>query len=153
MELLLRLLGIGENGEHIDGESADARIFLAASLLLLEAAGSLSRGQRDMPGRIVGALLADFPIPQEYIERLIALAGAEPDPSRSLLGMAAQFNQRFDPEQRVLIAEAAWRVVYSDREFSDMEGPLASLLSDILWLDESTLSNARRRAQRSSGQG
>jgi uncharacterized tellurite resistance protein B-like protein len=153
MELFLKVLGIGENGGHIAGESSDARICLAASLLLLEAARASSSGRTDMPGRVVGALLTAFPLPQDYIERLIALAGAAPDSSQSLMGLASQFNQCFGPEQRALIAEAAWRVVYSDQDLSDMEEPLSSLLSHMLWVDEGTLSNARLRAQKSSEQG
>lgn len=151
IELLLRVIGIGQNGGRLHGESLEARMQLTASLLLVEAArraGRFFKTDANIATRVIGSILATYPLPSMYVEELIRYADSIHKASSSLIKrLSAQINQSFDPPDREGIAEMAWNIVYSDDEITGLENFLDQTLSETLWLSAEVLNDLRRRAR------
>lgn len=151
LDLIFRVLGIGMNGGHVSGESEETRVRLAASLLLIEAARMDPLFRAEGVGHIISNVLTTFSLPQKYIEELIAYAGTATMESSKLSGLVPQFNQVFSDQQRAVVAETAWSLIYTDEVLGKLESRLQSTLLSLLWLDDVEIRDARERAKKSRG--
>lgn len=151
IELLLRVIGVGQNGGPLHGESLEARMQLTASLLLVESArqaGGTLKAETDIATRVIGSILVTYPLPSRYVEELIQYADTiNSMPVDLIKKLSSQINQSFNESERKGIAEMAWNVIYSDKEIKGLEVFLLKTLSETLWLSTEVLDDARRRAR------
>jgi predicted CXXCH cytochrome family protein len=141
-----RLLG----GPGLPGRK-EARV--AASALLLEAAytdDNLSGADR----RFVEGVVRDrFGVSRSDAEELIALLRRE----RSDAGRACKFaelvGEDLSTDQRDVILEELWRLVFSDETLAEHEVPIMDDLAKLLHVDRDVLAAARRRATATAAGG
>ncbi len=149
-DLLMKVLGIGENGGPVAGESPRTRLQLAAGVVLLSAVMEDPLPMDDMPGLVLGALLTSFPLPQEYMEALIKVTTPGNAAGLNIHLLKQHINQQYRHEDKVDMLETAWRVIYQSRQLKKIEEYFADKLASYIWVDENDFREAWERGKKGS---
>ena len=131
-------------------EVATRRLHVAACALLLEMAhadGEFAAAERE---HIERSLARHFDLASERVGELIALAEAERREATDLHQFTSLIVRHYEEGQRLVLAELLWRVVLADGQLSKHEDYLTQKLSRLLDLRPGYLSEARKRADRST---
>ncbi|UCF41322.1 MAG: TerB family tellurite resistance protein [Gemmatimonadota bacterium] len=144
-------------GDHLAlGAPADApaeapvpeveRVRLAACALLLELAHADQEFTEDERLHIEETLTRHFAVPLQQARELIELAEEERRRAADLYQFTSLITANYDEGQRLVLAEAMWRLVYADGELAKHESYLMRKLSALLELRPGYLAEARKRA-------
>jgi uncharacterized tellurite resistance protein B-like protein len=124
------------------------RVRLAACALLLELAHADQEFTDDERLHIEDTLTRHFAVPLEQARELIVLAEEERRRAADLYQFTSMITANYDEGQRMVLAEAMWRLVYADGELAKHESYLMRRLSNLLELRPGYLAEARKRAER-----
>ena len=103
--------------------------------------------EREHPAAL-DALMQLFGIEAEEAEALLAEAHRKSQQLSSYYSVVSVIKRELPPEQRVLLIEVLWRVVYADKALHDYEDHFVRKIAHLLYVPntESMLARARARA-------
>ena len=147
-KLLLKILGISEDGDPKAEVSPETRINIAASIFLIDACYRIPKCDNQKRGNIVGIALSTFPLPGPLIEELINISNVGQAQHFELSQFKNQINDNFTPEERIAIIEMSWRVIYSDESLTQHEEQFAGLMKSFFLVSDDDFSKTRKRIKK-----
>ena len=128
------------------GESSVHRLDVAVCALLLEIAHADDVFTAEEKQNIEEVMARHFDLSPEAAGELMALAEQWRSEAVDLYQFTSVITANYDEGQRMVLAEALWRVVYADGRLSSHEEYLMSKLAILLDLRPGYLTAARKRA-------
>ena len=128
----------------------EQRLQLAVCVLLLEVAhadGEFTAAER---ARIEESLGRHFGLEPAALHDLMTRAEPQRAEAADLHQFTSVVSRDYDEGQRMVLAEVLWSIVFADGTLSNHESYLMHKLGNLLDLRPGFLSEARRRATRSS---
>lgn len=120
-------------------------IYIATCALFLEMASIDGNFSDKEQQNIVGILIAEYDLSQEYISELIEAAEAERRGSIDLWHFTNSINQNYSIEEKIHIIELIWKVIYSDGKLDKHEDYLIHKIARLFNLRHSELIAAKLR--------
>ena len=145
--LLLKVLGISEDGDPRAEVSPETRMNIAASIFLIDACYGIPQCGNQKRGYIVGIILSTFPLPEPLIEELINMSHVSQARHLDLSQFKNQINDVFTSEERIAIIEKSWKVIYSDEGLGKYEELFAEHIKSFFMVPDNDLSEARKRVK------
>lgn len=121
------------------------RIQVATCILLLEIAESDDEFSSIEKATISSILKKEFPISDEAIEELMEMARNLREESPGLWEFTNLINENYSAEDKIKVIEAAWRVIYADKNLDMYEDHLVHRLAKLLRLEHGELIGAKLR--------
>lgn len=137
--LIKSLLGLSAPGAAAPSPS------LAVAALMVEAAtldGTFDQAER---GRALELLARHFDLKGQEAAALLAEAEALHARSVELHGLTRTIKNAFDHDQRVMVLEMLWEVVYADGRLHDYEANLLRRLAGLVYVPDQDAGAARKR--------
>lgn len=123
-------------------------ILIATCALFVEMAGIDGEFSEEERDHIVSILKANYHLSDAYAAELIGAAREELDRSIDLWHFTNLINQNYSEEERTLIVERIWRIVYVDGTLDKHEDYLMHKLSKLLRLTHGQLIDAKLKVLR-----
>jgi uncharacterized tellurite resistance protein B-like protein len=133
-----------------DGVGSDP-VAIAACALLLEIAHADSTFTSEERERIGRHAREDLSIAEEDVREVLRLAEEARKESVDLYQFTRLVTESFSREQRLLLIEAIWGVVYSDGALTAVEGQLARRIAELLGFQHPEVQAARERVAARKG--
>ena len=125
------------------------KIRLAAGVLLLETAYIDDECTEEEMANVVNTLRSEFNLAPEYVDELLALAGAERENAFDLWQFTNQMNQHYSQQEKMALLEAVWRIIFADGRLEEHEDYFAHKLANLLRLTHKQLIEAKLQARAS----
>jgi uncharacterized tellurite resistance protein B-like protein len=132
--MLNKILSLLQNDRPVSAGERFTRVQVATCALLLEVAHSDGQYQA-VEARIVHDLLGGmFSLPAEAITELVDFARDHQQNSTDLFQFAREINAHFSAEEKLVIMEGVWRLIYADGTLDKFEDSIARQLATLLRL-------------------
>jgi len=128
-------------------EATDHAVRLATAALLVEvmkADREVSEVERDAA---LSAVREKFGLPANEADELIALAEQEAKEATSLYQFTHMIDKGFDQEQKVMVIELLWRVVFADRIMEAHEEALVRRVAGLIHVSHKDFIDAKIRVR------
>ena len=129
------------------GRGRQDKIRLAAGVLLLETAYIDDECTEEEMANVVNTLRSEFNLAPEYVEELLALAGAEREKAFDLWQFTNQMNQHYSQQEKMALLEAVWRIIFADGRLEEHEDYFAHKLANLLRLTHKQLIETKLQAR------
>jgi uncharacterized tellurite resistance protein B-like protein len=126
-------------------------VAIAACALLLEIAHADSTFTSEERERIARHAREDLGIAEGDVREVLRLAEEARKASVDLYQFTRLVTESFSREQRLLLIEAIWGVVYSDGVLTAVEGQLARRIAELLGFQHPEVQAARERVAARKG--
>ena len=139
---------LGQEAENLPEDSGSVQphdVRIAACALLLEMANvddEFSPGERET---ILAILKDEYGLSEEHAAALADAAEKQRDDSLDLWHFTQQVNQNFSREEKILVVELLWKIVYVDGKLDKHEDYLVHSLAKMLNLSHRELIDAKLR--------
>ena len=143
----LRRLLSDDRPQTVDDTDHDARIGVAAAVLMVQAAladGTFCDDERE---KISKALMNLFELDPEETENLLNAAEQKAKEAVDLFAQTRLLTQTLSEKERLKIIETLWRVVDADGVVDDYEAALIRRVVGLLGLDDRDAALARHQAR------
>lgn len=131
--MLARLAGL-LGGNRSSGRDDRQRIEVAVAVVLLE----MAHADKDLAeleiGLIEKLLQQKFHLDDAQVTELLELAETSRQESFDLQQFTSQINENFTREEKFLVMETLWRIIYADGVLDKYEDALARQLASLLRL-------------------
>lgn len=144
--LIKKIIGGGAAGQG-RGNGVEDNIHFAAAVLLLEAAHVDDECTGEEMAHVIHTLRSEFKLAPQYVEELVALAGAERDKALDLWQFTNQMNQHYSLAEKMTVMEAVWRIIFADGRLEAHEDHFAHKLANLLRLTHKQLIEAKLQAR------
>mgnify|MGYP001163747448 FL=1 len=114
--------------------------------LMIEAAYTDGQIDQIELNKIRLSLINTFNEDPNEVDQVLEKAFKNKNNSKSLHYYTSFINKNFDHEKKILLIEALWEIVLSDREIHDFESNLIRRLAGLLYISDVNSGNARKRA-------
>ncbi|HIB06609.1 MAG TPA: TerB family tellurite resistance protein [Gammaproteobacteria bacterium] len=139
--------------EHIEGneavEDAEHELRLAAAALMYETAmADYDLGQEEQT--LIQKLVSEqFELSKTEADELLALAQSQVKDATDLHGFTRLINRNWTLEERTLLVDRMWQVVYADRRLDDHEVHLMRKIQRLLHIPHRDFVASKLRHKRS----
>ena len=139
--------------EHIEGneavEDSEHELRLAAAALLYETAmADYDLGQEEQT--LIQKLVSEqFELSKTEADELLALAQSQVKDATDLHGFTRLINRNWTLEERTLLVDRMWQVVYADRRLDDHEVHLMRKIQRLLHIPHRDFVASKLRHKRS----
>ncbi len=139
--------------EHIEGneavEDSEHELRLAAAALMYETAmADYDLGQEEQT--LIQKLVSEqFELSKTEADELLALAQSQVKDATDLHGFTRLINRNWTLEERTLLVDRMWRVVYADRRLDDHEVHLMRKIQRLLHIPHRDFVASKLRHKRS----
>lgn len=147
INLIKKIITNSRGSLSAEPQDNDLRTRIAASVILLEAAGVDSRYDPEEHDHILNSLQDTFALSHEYAEELVELAHQEKSAAIDLWQFTNQINQEFSRPEKQEVMQAVWRVIYADGELEKHEDHFAHKLANLLRLTHKEMIDAKLAAR------
>jgi uncharacterized tellurite resistance protein B-like protein len=130
---------------EIQKQDEQERIQIATCVLLLEVAKSDDEFSSIEKATISAILEKKFEMSHEAAEELMEIAKGRRKESIDLWEFTNLINENYSRERKIMVVEAAWRVIYADRKLDKYEDHFVHKLARLLRLDHSEMIAAKLR--------
>ncbi len=144
---LIKKIISSKPGPAKPGRGGQDKIRLAAGVLLLETAYIDDECTEEEMANVVNTLRSEFNLAPEYVDELLALAGAEREKAFDLWQFTNQMNQHYSQEEKMALLEAVWRIIFADGRLEEHEDYFAHKLANLLRLTHKQLIEAKLQAR------
>ena len=132
--MLNKILSLLQSDRPANNGEKFTRVQVATCALLLEVAHSDGQYQ-GVETRIVHDLLGGmFNLPADAIAELVDFARDHQQNSTDLFQFAREINAHFSIEEKLVIMEGVWRIIYADGTLDKFEDSIARQLATLLRL-------------------
>lgn len=146
---LIKKIISSKPGPANPGRGGQDKIRLAAGVLLLETAYIDDECTEEEMANVVNTLRSEFNLAPEYVDELLALAGAERENAFDLWQFTNQMNQHYSQQEKMALLEAVWRIIFADGRLEEHEDYFAHKLANLLRLTHKQLIEAKLQARAS----
>jgi uncharacterized tellurite resistance protein B-like protein len=147
LDLIRKALGGGQGRDVSPGPEEDARIQLAACVILLEAAHADDESTDEELDHVLATMKHTFRLSHEYAEELVELARAEREHAVDLWEFTNAVNGNFSREEKIKVVEAVWRIIRADGEIDKHEDYFVRKLTNLLRLSHRDMIDAKLRVK------
>jgi uncharacterized tellurite resistance protein B-like protein len=147
LDLIRKALGGGQGRDVSAGPAEDARIQLAACVILLEAAHADYESTDEELDHVLATIRHTFRLSHEYAEELMVLARAEREQAVDLWEFTNAVNGNFSREEKIKVVEAVWRIIFADGEIDKHEDYFVRKLTNLLRLTHREMIGAKLRVK------
>ncbi len=146
-DLIKKMIG-SDNGKAQATEEDALNAHLALTVLLLEAAYADGECSKEEKEHLATTLVANFDIPRQEIDRLLADSDKAHKEYVSLYRYTRFINENFTEKQKIDIMESVWRIILLDDHLEAHEDHFAHKLANLLGLGHGDLIDAKLRARK-----
>tara|TARA_B100001057_G_scaffold245557_1_gene245911 strand:- start:73 stop:522 length:450 start_codon:yes stop_codon:yes gene_type:complete len=114
--------------------------------LMIEAAYTDGQVDKAELQKIKSSLISVFEEDPKEVDIVLDKAEKNKNNSKSLHHYTSYINKNFDDKKKLLLIEALWEIVLSDREIHDFESNLIRRLCGLLYISDVNSGNARKKA-------
>lgn len=132
-------------GHKDEGRFAAGDYRLAATALLIHAAGIDGEMSANERNRLIGALMLQFGLDEAGAQQLIAAATEAEHQAVDLYHFTSILNRTLDERGREQLIETMWQVAYADGRVSEFEDNLIWRAADLLHVSGEARIALRRR--------
>ncbi len=138
-----------------DADASDGApdIRLAACALLLELANADDEFTDDERQHLESAVRRQFGLGAPEAEKLLELAQQAREEAVDLWQFTNLIAENYSTGQKMVLAEIMWGLVYSDGDLAAREDYLMRKICNLLRLEPGYLAEARKRFDRTNGEG
>lgn len=147
VSFLKKLLPENKQTEVISSTDIKTKIKIATCAILVEMANADDEFTEDERNHIIDILKDRFHLDSDEAHELIKIAEEEIKGSIDIYGFTNIIKKNFSLEDRVLVLEEIWCVVFSDGELSGHEDSLVHKLSFLMGLTHKQLIDAKIKAR------
>lgn len=147
VSFLKKLLAENKQAEVISSTDINTKIKIATCAILVEMANADDEFTNDERNHIIDILKDRFQLDSGEAHELIEIAEEEIKGSIDIYGFTNIIKKNFSLEDRILVLEEIWRVVFSDGELSGHEDSLVHKLSFLMGLTHKQLIDAKIKAR------
>ena len=130
-------------GKRVATEDKAQKIQVATCALLLEVANSDDEFSDVERERIVQILKTGFHLSDEYAQAVMDVSEHERKESIDLWSFTNLINEHYTLDEKIMIIEMVWKVIYADGKLDKYEDHLAHKLSRLLKLSHQQLIDAK----------
>jgi uncharacterized tellurite resistance protein B-like protein len=130
-------------------ESSERSVTTATCALFLEMAHADSEFSESERDNIINILQTSFDMTAEDAKELMNLSDLERKESTDLWQFTNLINQNYSREEKLMVAETLWRVIYTDGKVDQHEEYLMRKLTYLLGLDHEDMIEAKFKARES----
>lgn len=145
-DLIKKVLGSPGEGRETSGKDHKKEVLIAASVILLEAAGTDDDFTEDELEHVLDTMRVRFGLSDDYARELMDLAHKERDRVIDLFHFTRTINENHNREEKIEILEAVWRIIHMDGRLDKHEDHYAHKLANLLRLSHKELIDAKIRA-------
>ena len=146
-DLIKRVLEPTGDSRETSGEDHEKEVLIAASVILLEAAGTDDDFTEDELEHVLDTIKARFDLSDAYARELMDLAHKERDRVIDLFHFTKTINENHSRGEKIEIVEAVWRIIHMDGRLDKHEDHYAHKLANLLRLSHKELIDAKIRAR------
>lgn len=132
--------------EQPSGLDSDQQLAMASAALLIEVARADFNNDPQERAAMLEHIKTVLALSDEDLAELTAQAEQEVDQATSLYEFTRVVNDNCDPEQRIALVEAMWRVAYADGELHKYEEHIIRRTADLLYVAHSDFILSKHRA-------
>lgn len=125
---------------------SDQQLAMASAALLIEVARADFNNDPQERAAMLEHIKTVLALSDEDLAELTAQAEQEVDHATSLYEFTRVVNDHCDPEQRIALIEAMWRVAYADGELHKYEEHIIRRTADLLYVAHSDFILSKHRA-------
>lgn len=124
-------------------KSTDKKIQIAACALFIEMAKTDGVFAEEEKTFIVSEMKKTFNLDNECTKELIELAEREISDSVSIYEFTSVINEALDQEQKILLIESLWRLIYQDEKLNAYEDQLMKRIAATLNIEHKQIINSK----------
>jgi uncharacterized tellurite resistance protein B-like protein len=147
LAMIRKALQGGIGGGREKGEERQQTIHLAAGVLLLEAAHVDDDCTAEEMEHVVQTMRDKFSLSEEYLAELLEVAHLKRGEAIDLWQFTNRLNQEFSKEEKLLIMEDVWRIIFIDGRLDKHEDHFAHKLANLLRLTHKEMIDAKLRGR------
>jgi len=138
-----------EKAETTEEAPDNQKILTAACALFLEVANSDDEFSETEKESIISILKEDFDLPPESVTELLQIAEAERKEQIDLYHFAKLIKENYSHDEKLLVIEALWKVIYADGRVDQFEDRMIKTLADLIGIRRNELIDAKIRIKES----
>lgn len=146
-ELIKKVLLTAGESRGASEKDHEKEVLIAASVILLEAAGTDSELLEDELEHVLDTMRTRFGLSDDYARELMDLAHKERERVIDLFHFTKTINENHSRREKIEILEAVWRIIHMDGRLDKYEDHYAHKLSNLLRLSHKELIDAKIRAR------
>ncbi len=128
-------------------KSDQDRTRIAAAVLLLEAAHIDDECTEDELNHVLHTLQTNFKLSEAITKELVDIAHAEKSEAVDLWEFTNHINETHSIEEKIILLEAVWRIIYMDGRLDKHEDHFAHRLAKLLRLSHREMIGAKLAAK------
>lgn len=132
--------------EQPEVQGIDQRLAMVSAALLIEVARADFNNDPKEQAAVLEHIKTVLTLSDEDLAELTAQAEREVDQATSLYEFTRVVNDNCDPEQRIALVEAMWRVAYADGELHKYEEHIIRRTAELLYVAHSDFILSKHRA-------
>ena len=132
-----------EQQNKIGKADLDERVRIATAVILLEVAHSDEEFSQEEHAHILDILKRDFNLDQESVNELIQISEEERKGSIDIWHFTSAINENYSDEEKYVIIEKVWQVIYADGRLDKHEDYIVHKLSNLLHIPHNRMIQAK----------
>ncbi len=134
------------SNKNTSGENKESESLELLCGLMIEAAYIDGQIEQIELNKIKLSLINVFNEDPNKVEQILNEAVKNKNNSKSLYNYTSFINKNFTDKKKILLIEALWEIVLSDKEVHDFESNFIRRLAGLLYISDVNSGNARKRA-------
>ena len=134
------------NNQNSIEEKGDTKNLELLCGLMIEAAYTDGQIDENELNKIKSSLINIFEEDSNEVDLVLDKAIKNKNNSQSLHYYTSFINKNFNDDKKLLLIEALWEIVLSDGEIHDFESNLIRRLAGLLYINDVSSGNAKKRA-------
>ena len=147
LSMIRKVLKGNSDNEPEEMRGCEQRIHLAAGVLLLEAAHIDNECTVEEMEHVVQTLREKFSLSDDCVAELLELAHLEREQAIDLWQFTNEANVHFNKDEKLVIMEDVWRVIFMDGRLDKHEDHFAHKLANLLRLSHKEMIEAKLKAR------
>jgi uncharacterized tellurite resistance protein B-like protein len=132
-----------EQQNKIGKADLDERVRIATAVILLEVAHSDEEFSQEEHAHILDILKRDFNLDHESVNELIQISEEERKGSIDIWHFTSTINENYSDEEKYVIIEKIWQVIYADGRLDKYEDYMVHKLSNLLHIPHNRMIQAK----------
>ena len=134
------------SNKNTSGENKESESLELLCGLMIEAAYIDGQIEQIELNKIKLSLINVFNEDPNKVEQILNEAVKNKNNSKSLYNYTSFINKNFTDKKKILLIEALWEIVLSDKEVHDFESNFIRRLAGLLYISDVNSGNARKKA-------
>jgi uncharacterized tellurite resistance protein B-like protein len=151
LRVLKELFGAGAGANEAAPGAAVHELQLAAAVLMVEVMRADPQLGPQERTAAVAALRRHFPLPQEELDRILALAEETARTANDFYRFTSAVNEGFDHPQKVQLVEYLWTIALADGHLDAHENHLIAKVAGLLHVTHGEYIAAKLHARQAAG--